>query len=118
MKIKIIPESDLSKQQPYPARQEVLEQKGIPPLPLISVVVFNDKGRLKRVRKLKREKAIVTTSRKAAGKIKRRLRFMETVLEEKDMDEIYRILKERAEVFRWVKKNHRKKVEKYKKRLD
>ena len=87
----------------------------IPDIPVFSAVVFNDKAKFLKIRKLKKTDAIVCHSRKVKSKIRRKLRHQDSILDENEIDKIYLLLKSRAEVFRWVKRSHRKKVEKYKK---
>ena len=100
--------------------KDFLENRGAasPSLPVFSAVVFNDKIRRLKIKRKWKSEAVICRSRKAPAKIQKKLRHGERALDEREMEELYRELKSRSEVFRWVKRSHRKKVEKYKKNLD
>lgn len=91
---------------------------GVSLIPIFSVVAFNDKIEKLKVRRKWRSGTIVCRSCQAQKKIWRRLKRQEIALDQGKMDEIYQLLKSRSQVFRWVKRNHRKQVEKNKKMLD
>ena len=78
--------------------RRLLEEEGCRRLPMVSVVVFNDRLKRLQVRKKGRD-VIVCKSRRAAGKINRRLRHMETVLDDEQLEKIYELLKEQTRPF-------------------
>lgn len=84
--------------------------------PYLSVIIFNDQARLKRIKGC-RDQAVVCNSRKAARKINRKLRPLPKVFTEEQIDEIYENLRTQSHVFRWVKAGHKRQVEKKKKCL-
>ena len=86
--------------------------------PVFSAVIFNDRIQKLKIRRKWRSEAVICVSKKASKKIWKKLKRQESVFSEAEMEELYRLLKSRAEVFRWVKRRHRKKVIKYKKMLD
>lgn len=80
-------------------------------LPYESVIVFNDRTRIGRIRHV-RKQAIICSSKKAARKLNRKLRRMPVVLSEKEMEAVYRKLKTETRVFFWVKTAHKREVSK------
>lgn len=80
-------------------------------IPYESVIVFNDRTRIGRIRHVKKQ-ALVCSSRKAARKLNRRLRRMPVVLDEEQMERIYQILKAETKVFFWVKASHKRNIRK------
>lgn len=84
-------------------------------LPMVSVIVFNDGVKRLRV-KMAGSDAILCRSRRAASKINRRLRRMEQVLDEAEMEEVYGILKAQTRPFWWVRYGQRKRAEKLQKK--
>ncbi|RGY98262.1 nuclease-related domain-containing protein [Clostridium sp. AM58-1XD] len=94
----------------------IRERNGLPEIPIVSAIVFNDGVKLRRIWRMGTSDVIVSLSSRAAGKIRRRIKHMDCVLDEREVEDIYRLLKDRSEVFRWVKKKHAKKVKKYMKK--
>ena len=90
--------------------RRLLEERGYR-LPMVSVVVFNDRLERLQVRRKGRD-VIVCRSRRAPGAINRRLRRMERVLGERELEEVYEILKEQTRPFWWVRRGQKKRVEK------
>ena len=80
-------------------------------LPIVSVVVFNDRLERLRVRK-KGTDAIVCKSRRAAGKINRRLWRMERVLDDGELEAVYDLLKGQTKPFWWVRHGQKRRAQK------
>lgn len=78
-------------------------------VPYLSVVTFNNGGKLKRIR-INTEDVTVTSSKKVRKYLKRRLRRLERVLNRSQVDGIYRFLLEEAGETRKIKKKHEKQV--------
>lgn len=89
--------------------RRLLEEEGCRRLPMVSVVVFNDRLKRLQVRKKGRD-VIVCKSRRAAGKINRRLRHMEKVLDDEQLEKIYELLKEQTRPFWWVRRGQKKRA--------
>ncbi len=87
-----------------------LKEKGWE-IPIVSVIVFNDRARLGRI-PLKGKEAIVCRSRRSAVKINRKLRHMEKILTPEEVDQVHRILKICASPSWWEKRSHKKYVKK------
>lgn len=88
--------------------KRLLSEKGWN-LPVMSAVVFNDRLEKLRVRRRDPE-VIVCRSRRAAGRINRKLRRMEPVLDERELEEVYRFLKEQTRPFFWVRNGQKRRV--------
>lgn len=80
------------------------------PVPYLSVITFNNEGKLKRIR-VNANTAIVTSSRKVRKRIRKRLRWQPRVLNKNQVDEIYCFLQHEAG-------NTRKARRKFSKQID
>ncbi len=78
-------------------------------IPVMSAVVFNDRLERLRVKRCGTD-AVICRSRKAAGKINRRLKKMETVLDEQELEAVYGFLKEQTRPFFWVRSGQKRRV--------
>lgn len=78
-------------------------------IPYLSVITFNDGGKLKRVR-VHKETAIVTSGKKVRKRLRRRLRRMPRVFCRRQVDELYHILLEEAKNTKKVQKMHEKRL--------
>lgn len=78
-------------------------------LPCESLIVFNDRTKIGRIRHAGK-RVMICSSRKVARKLNRKLRKMPVVLSENEMEDIYRKLRAETQVFFWVKAVHKKEV--------
>lgn len=81
------------------------------PVPYLSVITFNNEGKLKKIR-VNIDTAVVTNSRKVRKCIKRRLRWQPRVLTKNQVDEIYYFLQNEAGNTRKAKKKLVKQIHK------
>lgn len=89
--------------------KRLLAEQAPEEVPYLSVVTFNDGGKLKRIR-INIETATVTSSRKVRKHLRRRLRKLPRILSRSQVDEIYRFLLEEAGETRKIRKKHEKQV--------
>lgn len=82
------------------------------PVPYISVITFNDRGKLKRIR-VDGDSALVISSRRVRRCLRRRLRRMPRVLTRSQVDGICCFLQEEAGDSRKTRKQHVKQVRRY-----
>lgn len=73
------------------------------PVPYLSVITFNNGGKLKKIR-VNADTAVVTSSRKVRKCIRKRLRWKPRVLNKNQVDDIYYFLKNEAGNTRKVRK--------------
>lgn len=79
------------------------------PAPYLSVITFNNGGKLKRIR-VNADTAVVTSSRKVRKCIRKRLRWQPRVLNKKQVDEIYYFLQNEAGNTRKARKKFMKQI--------
>lgn len=78
-------------------------------VPFLSVITFNHQARLRRIY-IRTDDVIVTYSKRVKRKIRKRLCFRRRVLERRQIDQLYQLLKERGSSTRKIRKEHGKQV--------
>lgn len=79
------------------------------PAPYLSVITFNNEGKLKRIQ-VNADTAVVTSSRKVRKCIRNRLRWQPRVLNKNQVDEIYYFLRNKAGNTRKTRKKFKRQI--------
>lgn len=81
-------------------------------LPVLSVVTFNDRGKLN-YKNNRSDDVLVTNSRYVKRKLQRKLRRMPVILAKSQINSIYELLQRQSHVTRKIKKDHEREVKYY-----
>lgn len=84
-----------------------LDEKGDWEMPYVSVIVFNDSARLRRIR-IHFENTLVINCRKSRKKLRKKIRWFPRALTRRQVDEIFKEMKDLENPGMRIKRNHEK----------